>query len=171
MMSETCQTQRSCLKPHLQPGPVHLWSDEFGEIDLHFFLFFNRIEDGVKNRDSAFVLQQRDVHHALQSFERSVFTSVLHNVVRLSASQELDRGQFRECSVVEQVEDDVSLFGGIVRIQRPVVFFACRRSGGERGFQGLQACHGNPSPPTTCALQITRLLVREKTVLMATEKA
>lgn len=116
----------------------------------------------MENRDSAFVLQQRHIHQTFQGFERSVFCSVLHNIERLSASQELDAGQFRGCGGVEQVEDDLSLLGGIVRIQGPVVFFASRRAGKECGFQRFKACHGNTSPPATCALQIARLTLRER---------
>lgn len=154
---------------HLQPGPVHLRPDEFGQADLHLFPLFNRVEDGVENRDSTFVLEQRHIHHALQTFKRSVFAAIFHDVERLSASQELHAGQFRGGSVVEQVKDDVSLVGGIVRIQRPVVSFASRGSGGKRGFQRLEAGHGNPSPPTACALQITRLLLGEEAALRAAE--
>lgn len=85
----------------------------------------------MENGDSALVLQQRYIHQTLQGFEGSVFSSVLHNIEGLSAPKELDPGQFRGCGGVEQVEDDVSLLRGIVRIQRPVVFFASRRAGKE----------------------------------------
>lgn len=115
------------------------------------------------------MLEQRHIHQALQTLKRAVFAPILHDVERLSASQELHAGQFRGASVVEQAEDDVSLFGGIVRIQRPVVFLALRGSGGKRGFQRLEAGHGNPSPPAACALQITRLLLGEKAALRAAE--
>lgn len=123
----------------------------------------------MENRDGAFVLQQRYIHHTLQGFKRSVFTSVRHYIERLSAIQELDAGQFRRRGVVEQLEDDVSLFGGIVRVQRLLVVFASRRSGVECGFQRLETCQGNPCPPATCALQIPRLTLGEKAVRRATK--
>lgn len=122
----------------------------------------------MENRDRTFVIQQRYIQHTLQSFKRPLFPSVLHYIERLSAIQELDAGQFRGRGVVEQVEDDVLLFGGIVRVQLLDVF-ASRRSGKECGFQCLEACQGNLCLPATCALQILRLTPREKAVRRATK--
>lgn len=80
-------------EPHLQPGSVNLWPDELGQLDPHFPPFLNRVENGVEDSDSAFVLQQWYIYHTLQSFKWSVFSPVLHNIERLAASQELDTGQ------------------------------------------------------------------------------
>lgn len=74
-----------CEKSHLQPGPVHLRPDELGQLDLHFLLFLNRVKDRVEDRHGAFVLQQRDIHQALQSSKRSILSPVLNNIVRLVA--------------------------------------------------------------------------------------
>lgn len=115
------------------------------------------------------MLQQRDVHHTLQCFKRSVFSPVLHNVERLAASQELDAGQLRWRGVVEQLEDDIPLRGGVELIQRSVVLFAGRGGGGEDGVQGLKAGDGNPTPPAACALEIPQLQLGEGAVLRAKE--
>ncbi len=160
-------------EPHLQPGPVDLWPDKLGQLNPHFPLLLHRVEDGVEDRDGAFVLQQRHIHHTLQGFKGSVFSPVLHNVDGLAAPQELDAGQLWRRGGVEQLEDYVSLLGGVARVQGPVVdsFAGLRGGGGEGGVQGLEARHGDPAPPATCALEIPQLQLREGAVLRAAEQA
>lgn len=82
------------MMTNLQPGPVHLWSDELGQLDPHFPLLLNWIKDGVEDYDRTFVLQQRHIHYTFQRSEGSIFSPVLYDVDRFAASQELDTGQF-----------------------------------------------------------------------------
>lgn len=138
---------------NLQPGPVHLWSDELGQLDPDFPLLLHRVEDGVEHDHGAFVLQQRYVHHALQGREGAIFCPVFHDVERLAAPQQLDVGQLLRGASVEELEDGGSLLGGVAGIQGSGVGPAAGlRCGRESRVQGLETRHGDPAPPAAGAL-------------------